>query len=79
MPAHYDFSVRILPNGAHILKIQIDPETGSGVVLGYLSGHVEKFVTWRFSRHDLASTYWGHYFRDRKEAEADYIRRVMEL
>lgn len=80
MPAHYDFSVKCLPNGARIKMIQIEPDSGSGVVLAYRKGcYVDEHITWRFFNHDLASTSWGHYFSDPAEAKIDFLRRISEL
>lgn len=46
------------------------------IVLMEIPGH-HPYVTWQRNVRD-GDTYWGHYFSTRREAEADFRKRVAE-
>lgn len=69
-----------LPNGHKILALHFEPTSPNeiGVVLGHSEGAVQPYATWRFYNGGLASTAYGHYFKDYESAYADYLNRIAE-
>ena len=69
-----------LPNGHKILAIHFEPASPNeiGVVLGHDPHAVEPYATWKFYNAGLASTSYGHYFKDYDAAYADYLNRIAE-
>lgn len=62
-----------LKNGALVLA---STETwDGGIVLAYVAGAVQPFVTWRVYDED---TVWGHYFADLVPAVEDYRGRTAQ-
>jgi hypothetical protein len=53
---------------------EVEFEDGSAIVLRYMEGSVDPYVThWRGQGGDY---YWGHYFRTEDTARADFDIRV---
>lgn len=67
-----------LPNGHKIITIHFEPESETGVVLGKSEGAVQPYATWKFYNAGLASTSYGHYFKDYDAAYSDYLNRIAE-
>jgi hypothetical protein len=69
-----------LPNGRRIDMIDYGEHCDRGVVMAFQGDDdAMPYVTWEFYRGDLASTSYGHYFKTKGEAIADYLKRLDEM
>jgi hypothetical protein len=60
--------------GYQIRSSRRSVSTGRTVLLGHNPDAVQPWGTWLADRDD-ESCYWGHYFREEKDARADYWSR----
>jgi hypothetical protein len=67
-----------LPNGAQLIDLEYNTETGEGVVLASGLHGKREWITWRFFHGDLHTTTWGHYYTEKPEAFREYAARVQD-
>lgn len=63
-----------LKNGAQLVRLETNKQTGEQYALGYLEGRVTPWATWAVD--DQGHTYWGHYFCNEESALLDLSKRV---
>jgi hypothetical protein len=67
---------RRLRNGANIVAIDFD----SRVILAKYDGNHDEWITWSFSEFDgIIECFWGHYFKYKSDAKADFLVRSANL